>query len=472
MPYHGETASKTKQATTLRDAAVAAALGRYRLTGAELVDPTSIDGLTTDLASLPVVRDPADVATVLSLDGSRQETPIGNFGNVRATVGFVRVAVASVDLAVQRDVSVAEFVNHQRLAKARAASVLSYALPGVGLSAVDDTGRLMGAAESWRHACNQMLEACHVSGVSLAEALVLVHTPAGEDPLETEIGVNVCPSCDAYATAPAHIGTVGRHGGACHACGEVLLLVDHLGVDDLLATYGRENTLNLMMDITERLTLVATIESLRRKGPDVLSSTAIVVDGPLSALRTSQRMVKPILGYLDTVSTELEQAGLGPLLLIGVEKTGQFVEHAAVISELIEPGHVMALPGDYIATHVTGRTAQRGVYGQANFYGRRFFYRRHDGHMLVVTVPARAGVAPWSKNAISEQWASYPALPTMLALLEELRSDQFPGAVQPLTWAHQESSLPLSASDALGRLAQDELGLEQNTRLRIAGTWS
>ncbi|GGD09651.1 hypothetical protein [Nocardioides daphniae] len=350
--------------------------------------------------------------------------------------------------------------------------MISYALPGVGLSSVDDTGRVMGTAESWRVACDSMLAECSVAGISLADALLLLHASPGDDIEDASLRVGSCPECGAYAPGAEAIGFVGRHGGGCRSCGAVLLLADHLGVDDLLATYGRENALNLVMDFTERLALVATIESVRRRGLDVLAETAIVVDGPLSALWTSERMVRPILAYLDDVSTELERAGLGPLLLVGVEKTGQDVEHAAVVSELIEPGHVMKLPTDYIGTHVTGRTGRPGVYGKDNFYGRRFFYRRRDGHILVVTVPARAGVAPWSTNAVSEQWNSYPSLATTLGLLEELRSDRFEGAIQPLVWAHQESSLALSASQALARLSQDQLGIEQNTRLRIKGAWS
>lgn len=474
MPYPGEVASKTSQATTIRDATVSTALGRYRIAGSQLVDPASIDGLTVALKDLGTASAVTDITTCLSIDGSRQETPVGRFGNVVATVGFVRVAVASVDLKLQREVeSEGDFVNNQRLIKARAGDVLSYALPGVGLRAVDANGLLMGTAQSWRHACNDMLAECSIDGVSLADALLTTHAGINGDLEAVKLPVPNCPECGANSQGRSDgVGSVARDGGPCMSCGAELLLVDFLNVDDLLATHGRENALNLVMDFTERLTLVATIESIRRRGLDVLAQTAIVVDGPLSALRISQRMVKPILSYFDEVSSELEVAGHGPLLLIGVEKTGQFVEHAAVVSDLIEPGHIMKLPTDYIATHVTGRTGRPGSYGQENFYGRRFFYRRLDGHMLVVTVPARSGVAPWSFNAVSEDWDSYPALATVVGLLEELRSDEFGGAVQPLLWAHRASSLALSAADALARLSQDQLGIEQNTRLRLKGAWN
>lgn len=471
MPYKGETASKTSQATTLRDAAVAAALGRYRVTGAELSDPASIAGLTKPLDELSVTTELADVHSCLSLDGSRQETPVGTQGNVQLSVGFVRVAVASVNLDLQRVVNKDKFVNQGKLARVQSANVLSYALPGVGLSTTAPDGRLLGAAASWRFACDAMLHECGTEGVTLADALILINTPAGGDPEKTLIPVKNCPSCAAFATGPGQVGTVGRDGGACTSCGDELLLADHLGVDDLLATYGRENSLNLVMDFTERLALVATIEALRQQGLAKLAATAVVVDGPLSALRTSEKLVKPILSYLEAVSAELEAAGLGPLLLIGVEKTGQFVEHAAVVADLIPEGHAMKLPTDYISTHVTGRTSERGTYGSRHMYGRRFFYRRRDGHMLVVTVPARAGVAPWSQSATSEQWDSYPGLATMLGLLEELSSSQFPGAVIPLILAHEQSSLPLTASDALARLSQDALDLTQNTRLRLRNPW-
>lgn len=470
MPYLGENAPKLSQVTTARDLLVADALGEYAIAADAAVRPEAIAHLVRPLHDLPqgAALAAGEVATCIALDGSRQETPIMADGSRRATMCYVRVGSVTLDLEARRDLDADRFVNRVRERASRHETVLNYALPGVGISVEG-----LDPLESWRLATDRMLARCTLTDaalpqptgftLSLADALLMLYADAPGEYAE-QVPVRRCPVCATDPGTP--VGHVGRDGGHCEFCGGVLYLVDALGLDDMFVTNGRENALNSVMNAVERLALVATIELLRRTDPTVLGRTLVVADGPLAAIASIQRLARPILNYLDQVAAGLHTAGLPPMLVVGVEKGGNFASHGQDIAEAIPVGHAMRLPADYIARQITGRSGGR-VYGAGHMYGRRFFYRRNDGDLLTVTVPASAGIAPWSKNPASEAWDSYPTLRTVLDVLESLPDLRFPGGVLPLTLAHEVSSIGLSADRVLALLAQQRLGIVQNSRLRV-----
>lgn len=102
-----------------------------------------------------------------------------------------------------------------------------------------------------------------------------------------------------------------------------------------------------------------------------------------------------------------EQNGMDGPFLVGVERTGLFAEHAEQIHDLIPAGQVMSLTNAYI-NRVTG-PLPGNEYERGEFYGRRFLYRTTTGSVLVVTVPLKAGVSPYTGPGC-EDFASYPTL--------------------------------------------------------------
>ena len=102
-----------------------------------------------------------------------------------------------------------------------------------------------------------------------------------------------------------------------------------------------------------------------------------------------------------------------------------------------------------------------------HLYRHVLHVRRHDGHLLTLTVPAAVGVVPWSLDEESIDWASYPTLRPIIELLESLRTASHDGAVAPLVFAHQVAALPMGTGQSvLTLVAQEALGLNQNTRVR------
>jgi hypothetical protein len=74
--------------------------------------------------------------------------------------------------------------------------------------------------------------------------------------------------------------------------------------------------------------------------------------------------------------------------LVGVEKSGAFVEHADAIRESIPLGHALILNNDYIYKYTTpGAGDAKEAFGRSSYYGSKVIFRATDGNMYVLTLP-------------------------------------------------------------------------------------
>lgn len=465
MPYANEVAGRLTHVDTAHDPVVQSALRRFQVVSYDDSYESEVSALTLPVTDLDLPVRPLDVSRCVGIDGSRQSTDASASGNRRATVWYIRAGLSATDLDGQREIAAAKFVDPAVLSSIQSAHVLSYPMPG---SLVSFDG--LDMAESWRAAADALLADCTVSdaftanptgrSVSLADALMIMH--GRPDAPAAVVKVRKCPVCGDDREFPAPVTT---EGGVCQSCSARLYLADTLGLDAVFNEFSRENAVNSLMNAVERLILVAALELLR-DDPAQFASTLLVADGPLAAIGSINALARPMLSYLDAVGEQQIDSGHSPMLVVGVEKTGDFVDHGRLIADLIEPGHVMRLTDDYIGAHILGKRHRRSAYGSGHMYGRRFFYRRlSDGQLLTLTIPAAAGVAPWSEAPESADWASYPTLRPVIELLEELHSARYEGAVQPLTLAHRSTALGQGLPRAaMTTLTQDALGVVRNSR--------
>lgn len=152
--------------------------------------------------------------------------------------------------------------------------------------------------------------------------------------------------------------------------------------------------LNRAMNIAERLLLIAYIDGFYREDPSRLGQGLFITDGPLALYGPMAPMKSKFLSYWEQLCHDLDRRDIAAPLLVGIEKTGRFVDHARAIQDHIKPGHVMVLDTPYINQYIVNQKSEH-FYGQDEFYGRRFFYRTTTGEVLVVTVPRLPGGRPY-----------------------------------------------------------------------------
>ncbi|MBB6419554.1 hypothetical protein [Streptomyces sp. AK010] len=270
------------------------------------------------------------------------------------------------------------------------------------------------------------------------------------------IPLRVCPNCGASATNGVQL-TVAASGGNCPACGGVLYLADALRTHEEYNVEGSNFTpMGRVMSVAERLMTLCYLNFFADSAPEVLRHTLFVTDGPLALHGPLAPLKRRFVEHLGDLASWCAAQDLVAPLMVGIEKSGAFVEHAEQICEWIPVGHVMRLTNDYI-NRISGRSANNH-YGVDEFYGRRFIYRTQAGDPLVITVPAAAGLSPYDGSSDVEGWSAFPTIRLICEVLDSLRTRMYQHAVIPVALAHSAAALPLGVGrSVLTMMAQQNI---------------
>lgn len=467
MPYSSERASRLGHVPVVNDQAVHDAFSRWEVAQATPADENRVTSLCRAVDELDNADIAAAVRFAITVDGSDAEVEATR-EHPTVKVGYLRVAASFIDFEKLHAAGAGDFVNPHLLRAAHQHAAFDRALPGSGLVIPGSTG-----VDTWRQELDRFLHETKFDPASeqtLADMLLALHgspsAPATSAPLRR------CPSCGAKdAQLSGGQIDVPKEGTTCPECGEPVYLGDVLRTEEEYMPEGsNRSALTRLMLVAERLTSLGYMQLLFEDvhNYEVLERTLFITDGPLGLHGTVAPLKRRFQDYLGAFSMQcIANDRPAAPLVVGVEKSGAFVEHANLIAHLIEPGQVMFLTTDYI-NRVTGRPLNN-PYGSDEFYGRRFIYRTKNGRTLVVTVPPKPGVTPYG-DSDGELWSSYPTLRPICEVLDHVQTRLYENAVIPVALAHSAASLPLGVGQSVLRaLVQQSLGLPARSQIRQNG---
>ncbi|MDU0369102.1 hypothetical protein ACFPAF_01750 [Hymenobacter endophyticus] len=217
----------------------------------------------------------------------------------------------------------------------------------------------------------------------------------------------------------------------CTSCGQELLLIDvlrlHEAIDDEL---GAGQIMGYVTTAVEQLVLVHFIRIILTNSPALLKEIFFFKDGPLGFFGQTANMHKPMLDLITFVQTYHHS-----LFLVGLEKSGAFVEHAKEISHLLKPGQVLLLDNDYIYKYITpGKANNTHPYAYTSYYGQKLIFKTPEEALYVVTVPVQA-------LAVKPVASSIKDLQILLTNVAKLRCDMYDNAIMPIALANKLVSL-------------------------------
>ncbi|WP_157430964.1 hypothetical protein [Actinomadura macra] len=451
MPYAGEKASRLGHVGTVRNEAVKAALQRWTITSARPSSRDDIDGLCSPLEDLALVGNLDAVDFSITVDGSDTEVETTR-DHPTVKVGYLRIAGSMVRLDVFQNLAQVRFIDPQEVRRSHTEYAFDVALPGSQLARPG-----MSGAETWRTELDAFLQSSRFDSsttMTLSDGLLNLHGTRGAP--ATKIALRVCPGCELKASDETTL-TVTATGGTCPSCNGQLYLADVLRTHEEYNVEGSNFTpMGRVMTAAERLMSLCYLNFFADTAPEVLRHTIFITDGPLALFGPLAPLKRRFQEHLGNLSSWCAQRDIVAPLIVGIEKTGAFVEHAEQIKDLIPTGHVMRLTNDYI-NRISGRPANNR-YGIDEFYGRRFIYRTRAGDPLVITVLPAPGHSPYEGGAEVEGWDAYPTLRLICEVLDALRTRMYQHAVVPIALAHSAAALPLGVGrSVLTMMAQQNV---------------
>lgn len=309
--------------------------------------------------------------------------------------------------------------------------------------------------DSWRAEVFEIFRDYTVEGVPLIDVFMLLVSHSDKS---SGRGGVVVARCSASESCTQRDIDVHMTGTTCPGCGGRIYPTDALRIhEEVSEEHANATSLGRLMTVVEHITMVAYLRFLMQRQPRVLGQVAFIHDGPLALFGPQAWLHNPIQTYVNSAWDALRMQNLRCPLIVGIEKGGQFSEHAAAIAEHIPSRHVMMLPDQYIYDHIlTFRPSPNSSFGRDTYYGQKFFYKTGGEQVLTITTPKTN--LPVRDPHRPEH---YPVLPDTLSLLDQIGTALYEDAVIPIALAHSFASIPLrTGSKVLTLLSRDLLGLQ------------
>ena len=402
------------------------------------------------LADLLVERVPVDerrIRHVVAIDGGYREAPVrSEFPS--ASVSFFTFGPLLFELSDLKQLDEQPFIAPEDLARLKKIQRYSFAMPTRNVSLHG-----MTLTMSIRETLQRFLESRPNDDPPLAESLrwlLFARWNRRAEPWS----VPQCPNdgCDA---ADVPLPDDSKYRSSCAACGGPVLLVDALRLHERIDNeQGAGGILGYVMTSFEQVVLVHVIKTLLELKKSILSDFLIIKDGPLGFFGTTAPLSSRMQELIDYLILMEELPGGPHLHVVGLEKSGSFVEHAQQIERVMPPEAVLPLSTEYIYKYIVpGANADMAKpYAWNTYWGGKLIYKAGDTSTYVATVPLRQVTG-------SPDLSSYLNVAHILDVLASLRCSMYDNALIPVALANKLVSLSeFPSSRILERFAREGIG--------------
>ncbi|MFH1905962.1 MAG: DNA double-strand break repair nuclease NurA [Chloroflexota bacterium] len=447
MPYEGQFASKSAHSDFLRNPDIKDFLGECEY----LTPPSDAEAQNmADRFSEPPQTEAKLPSFVVAVDGSNYESSLDD--KLPSTkVGYVQIGALLIDLGEFGSLRVGKFVDPFKVAELQDEnSALTFSMPSANIK----WGGKTNVRDSFRAALDQQFSGVRTRFsendplTSLRSTLFhLASLRPGKlgtgDP--HRLRIHKCPTCGGGSDEGILLEDVPNQ-QKCPYCGADVYPTDCLRIWEEVNDYqSNQIAISRLMLVLEQLIPLHYMRFFYKNAPLLLSEMAFFVDGPLAVFGTPAWMHRSTMIFLQEVNRKLAKHGQPPLTIIGLQKTGQVVDHVTLIDRYIPNNRILAIDDDYRYKFIlSGRDPSGNGFGFETYYGQDFIYKTPNGRTFVFALPYPYA----SKDApgvdfIREKvkFENYPQLPQALKLITYLESDLYENAVVPIALAHRFTAI-------------------------------
>lgn len=248
----------------------------------------------------------------------------------------------------------------------------------------------------------------------------------------TEYQLSNCPICDNSRIMIKRAELKDDYTFKCPRCYSKLFLTDffrlHEVIDDEIGAGG---ILGYMTSLVEQFVIIHTIRIILKLKPDMLNHTLFLKDGPLAFFGQTANMHAPMRELVKYLISKHN------LYMVGLEKSGAFVEHADEIKSKIKPGQVLLLNNKHIYTYILpGDPETKDPYAHTSYYSSKIIYKAIDERIYVATIPTLD-----EKVVLNPKKEDFPNLDSILSNVAKLKCDMYDNSLIPVALVNKLVSL-------------------------------
>ena len=258
--------------------------------------------------------------------------------------------------------------------------------------------------------------------------------------------LSTCPNCNKGVDLRTK-DISSKYITTCPHCGGIIYLTDvfrlHEAIDNELGSGG---VLGYLSTAVEQIISVFLIKQMLSIKPSLLSETLFIKDGPLAFFGQTANIHKPMRKLI----TFLNQNHT--IYIVGLEKSGSFVEHAEHVSKKMLPKQILLLGNRYIYKYIIpGQAKINEPYASSSYYGHKLIFKSEHSNVYVATIPnTQAQAEPQLKD--------YLHINEVLYNITALKCDLYYNSLVPIVLANKLVSLADHPSaDLLKSFAQNKI---------------
>ncbi len=208
--------------------------------------------------------------------------------------------------------------------------------------------------------------------------------------------------------------------------------------------FGAYEILGYLTRLIEQMIIIHFIRFIYKYQSRLLNDFLFIADGPLSFAGQTANMhssMRKLCNFLKKREN---------LFLVGVEKSGAFVEHAREICSQIENDPLIPkngykiLSNKYIYKYIVPGDSKKMIYGSYSYYSGKVIFHSIDGQILVISVPV-----PDKKSIINPVENDYFNLEIIMNNMQKLKCDMYDDVIVPVALANKLVSLANHPSKVL-----------------------
>ena len=360
-----------------------------------------------ELHSAPAVDGPLP-DHIIAFDSSWQETAAGALQKdvyPSAQVGYMTLSTVLLKAAELARLSEERPMDPVQYKRTRDEMTTPVALPGANLVTDDN----VSAKTSFRHELYDMLATAQ-EGAQRTDAVEVGSLLKAYEQLLADYheGRTRCPYSSTeldlqeqdFCQYQAHTGREKRYriseGETVCPCPREMPIwsTDAMRIHERFLDDGPNgNQFGTVAQVMERLELLRFLH-LIRSDEFLLANAhriAFVSDGQLAVFGGPAWMARALEMEIRCVNAEVRKRTGHDMVIVAVEKTGQFVDHFELIDRTADPGIRRFQPrqffiptNDYITSRIANNETGR-MYGSQTHFGRKLFYKTANEYRLVVT---------------------------------------------------------------------------------------
>lgn len=234
----------------------------------------------------------------------------------------------------------------------------------------------------------------------------------------------------------------------CINCSQPIYLSDALRLYERIdEETGSGGVLSYLLTALEQLILVHVIKSIWNMKHDFLREVLFIKDGPLAFFGVTAPLYRPMRDLMEFLGEQSDPY----VNVVGLEKSGPFVEHAAEIEDAIPPYHALVLTNEYIYKYIVPGDSTQQRFGKNTYYGAKVIYRGDRNDTYVATLPTKTYL---TSPTLSDLFHG----PEVLRTTAKLRCSMYDNALVPVVLANRLVSLAdVPSSEILKKFAKERM---------------